>query len=138
MTVRLLVSLKDRLDTKTAEAFRQVETWAAQGTWVNPTMSSGWSTPILSGNCPVQYMVDPIGWVHFRGSTNYYSGTIGPGLQTVFTIPLSFSPRYSEDFSSPNVQPSVQVDPSGTVSIFLTAATLNPTCNFSGILFTTF
>jgi uncharacterized protein YjbI with pentapeptide repeats len=80
------------------------------------TFQNGWSAYNAS-SFPVQYMKDPMGFVHLRGLVG--GGT--QGYNTVFTLPAGYRPQYAEYFgttqSNIDYVPRIEVTPDGNVYV---------------------
>ena len=80
--------------------------------WTAPTLNSGWSNTYGSPYAQIAYKPDPDGWVNLRGMATGGTGTI-------FTLPSTLYPSYSQIFStsSNGAVATILIDTSGNVTL---------------------
>ena len=135
----LIVTLKNNPTADIADMFRQVELWS-QFSWTPMVLMSGWAN--VAGHQIASYCIDPLGFVHFRGTVTYTG--MPANLQQITALSAAYSPPAREDFVLWSNQASIEnsrigVFSNGDVALLLDSASVNnPSYSLSGILYTTF
>jgi hypothetical protein len=98
---------------------RNAKAQKQQPQWIVPTLANGW-VDYSSSAAPASYLLDELGFVHFRG--NIKNG-VTAAQTTLFTLPRGYRPQYNQYFTAVTNDgtnyraTTLTVDSNGLVSI---------------------